>query len=154
MKGEIYNFILFSDIGTGTSVANKFYFVDWSRLPESRYKLTFNFTSSTLTAATAFDAMLYINELGCSNNVICFAPSGSTAQNAGFIGFIRNYSAIAYLEVNIIDNPPSYLRSRPRDNQINVRIHQNLVTQTTDYTPLPARYTIILSLEQLDDDIE
>ena len=39
MKGEIYNFILFSDIGTGT-VANKYFFVDWNRLPESRYKLT------------------------------------------------------------------------------------------------------------------
>ncbi len=152
MKGEIYNFILFSDIGTGTSVANKFFFIDWNRLPESRYKLTFNFTSSTLTAATAFDAMLYINELGCVNNTICTAPSGSTAYTAGFIGFIRNYSAIAYLEVNTIDNPPSYLRSRPSDNQINVRIHQNLSNQTNDYTPLPARYTIMLSFEQLDDE--
>ena len=153
MKGEIYNFVLFSDIGTGTSVANKFYFVDWSRLPESRYILKFNFTSSSFTASTTFDAMLYINEIGCSNNVICFAPSGSTAQNGGFIGFIRNYTATSYLEVNTIDNPPSYLRGRPRDNQINVRIHQNIANQTTDYTPLPARYTIILSLEQLDEDI-
>ena len=152
MKGEIYNFILFSDIGTGTSVANKFYFVDWGRLPESRYILKFNFTSSSFTPSTTFDAMLYINEIGCSNNVICFAPSGSTAQNAGFIGFIRNYTATSYLEVNTIDNPPSYLRGRPTDNQINVRIHQNLANQTTDYTPLPARYTIMLSFEQLDDD--
>ncbi len=59
MKGEIYNFILFSYIGTGT-VADKYYFVDWNRLPDSRYKLTFAFTSSTLTIATTFDAMLYI----------------------------------------------------------------------------------------------
>ena len=29
MKGEIYNFVLFSDIGTGT-VANKYFFVDWN----------------------------------------------------------------------------------------------------------------------------
>ena len=152
MKGEIYNFVLFSDIGTGTSVANKFYFVDWGRLPESRYILKFNFTSSSFTPSTTFDAMLYINEIGCSNNIICFAPSGSTAQNAGFFGFIRNYTATSYLEVNTIDNPPSYLRGRPRDNQINIRIHQNLANQTTDYTPLPARYTIILSFEQLDDE--
>jgi len=82
------------------------------------------------------------------------APSGSAAQNAGFIGIIRNYTATTYLETNTIDNPPSYLRSRPRDNQINVRIHQNLSNQTTDYTPLPTRYTLVLSLEQLDDDIE
>ncbi len=100
MKGEIYNFVLFSDIGTGTSVANKFYFVDWGKLPESRYKLTFNFTSSSFTPSTTFDAMLYINEIGCSNNIICFSSTGSTAQNAGFIGFIRNYTATFYLEVN------------------------------------------------------
>ena len=32
MKGEIYNFILHSDIGTGT-VASKSYFVNWNILP-------------------------------------------------------------------------------------------------------------------------
>ena len=153
MKGEIYNFILHSDIGTGSSVANKFFFVDWNRIPDSRYKLTFSFTSSSFVPSTTFDAILYISELGCSNNTICMAPSGSTAQNAGFIGIIRNYAATSYLEVNTIDNPPSYLRSKPRDNQINIRIHQNLSNQTTDYTPLPVRYTIMLSFEQLDDDI-
>ena len=152
MKGEIYNFILHSDIGVGTSVANEYFFVDWSRLPESRYKLTFSFTSSTLTIATTFDAILYIPELGCSNNIRCMPPSGSSAYNAGFIGILRNYTATTYLETNTIDNPPSYLRSRPRDNQINVRIHQNLSTTGTDYTPLPARYTLILSFEQVDDD--
>ena len=152
MKGEIYNFILHSDIGVGTSVANEYFFVNWNILPESRYKLTFAFTSSTLTIATAFDAILYISELGCSNNITCMPPSGSMAYNAGFIGIIRNYTATTYLETNTMDNPPSYLRSRPRDNQINVRIHQNLSTTGTDYTPLPARYTLILSFEQLDED--
>ena len=151
MKGEIYNFILHSDIGVGTSVANEYFFVDWSRLPESRYKLTFSFTSSTLTIATTFDAILYISELGCSNNITCMPPTGSTAYNAGYIGFLRNYGA-NYIDCTINDNPPSYLRSRPSDNQINVRIHQNLATTGTDYTPLPARYTLVLSFEQLDDD--
>ena len=153
MKGEIYNFILFSDVGTGTSVANKSYFIDWNRLPNSRYKLTFSFTSSTLTIATTFDAMLYISELGCCNNTICMSQTGSSAFNAGFIGIIRNYSVTTYLETNTIDNPPSFLRSRPSDNLINVKINQNLATTETAYTPLPARYTLILSFEQLDEDI-
>ena len=152
MKGEIYNFILHSDIGTGTSVANKFFFVDWNRIPDSRYKLTFSFTSSTLTIATAFDAILYINELGCCNNTTCMAQFGSTSLNSGFIGILRNYTATTYLETNIIDNPPSFLRSRPNTNQITVNIRQNLATQITAYTPLPTRYTLILSFEQLDDD--
>ena len=152
MKGEIYNFILFSDIGTGTSVANKYFFIDWARLPDSRYKLTFSFTSSTVALSTTFEAMLYISELGCSNNTVVFVPSGSSAYNAGFIGLLRDSTNAAYIQANIIDNPPSFIRNRPTSNQINVRIHQNLSTLGTDYTPLPTRYTLILSFEQLDED--
>ena len=150
MKGEIYNFILFSDIGTGT-VASKSYFIDWNRLPQSRYKLTFAFTSSTLTVATTFDGMLYVPELGCVNNTIIYSPSGSTAYYNGCIGLLRNYST-NYIENNIYDNPPSYLQSKPATNQISVHIHQNTTPVETAYTPLPARYTLILSFEQLDDD--
>jgi hypothetical protein len=152
MKGEIYNFVLHSDIGRGTTTASKSFFIDWNRLPNSRYKLTFAFTSSTLTIATTFDAMLYISELGCCNNTICMDSAGSSAYNAGFIGIIRNYSVTTYLETNIMDNPPSFLRSRPSDNLVNVNIRQNLATTETAYTPVPARYTLILSFEQLDDD--
>ena len=68
------------------------------------------------------------------------------------ISFSCPPSVATYLETSIIDNPPSFLRSRPRDNQIIVNIRQNLATQTTAYTPLPTRYTLILSFEQLDDD--
>ena len=152
MKGEIYNFILFSDIGTGT-VASKSYFINWSRLPESRYKLLFSFTSSTLTVATTFDGMLFVPELGCVNNTIVNSPTGINSYYNGCIGLLRNYST-NYIENNIYDNPPSYLRSRPNTNQIIVNINQNLATQITAYTPLPTRYTLILSFEQLDDDIE
>ena len=152
MKGEIYNFILFSDVGTGTSVANKYFFVDWNRLPDSRYKLTFAFTSSTVTLSTTFEAMLYISELGCCNNTVVFPQSGSSAYNAGFIGFLRDSTNATYIQTNTIDNPPSFLRNRPTSNQINIRIHQNLSTLGTDYTPLPTRYTLILSFEQLDED--
>ena len=154
MKGEIYNFILHFDVGTGTSVASKTYFIDWNRIPNSRYKLTFSFTSSSLAIATAFDAMLYINELGCCNNTTCMGQFGSLSLNPGFIGILRNYTIVTYLETNITDNPPSYLRARPRDNQIIVNINQNLASQITAYTPLPTRYTLILSFEQLDEDIE
>jgi len=151
MKGEIYNFVFYSDIGSGT-VASKSYFVDWGMLPNSRYKVTFSFTSSTLTIATTFDAMLFIPELGCSNNTIVNSSTGNGAYYNGFIGIIRNYTVTTYLETNIIDNPPSFLRSRPNSNQITVHIHQNLSAIQTAYTPLPARYTLVLSLEQLDDD--
>jgi len=153
MKGEIFNFILFSDIGTGT-VAAKTYFVDWNRLPDSRYKLSFTFTSSTLVDATGYEAVLYIPELGCVNNTICFSQTGNAAYAAGCIGILRDSSNAAYIQSNITDNPPSFLRSRPTTNLINVKIKENLSTTETDYTPLPARYTLILSLEQLDEDYD
>ena len=153
MKGEIYNFILHSDVETGTSVAAKSFYIDWNRIPNSRYKLTFSFTSSTLTVATTFDANLYISELGCCNNTICMNSTASTAFNAGFIGILRNVT-VNYIDTNTMDNPPSFLRPRPSDNVINVKINQNLATTETAYTPLPAKYTLILSFEQLDDDIE
>jgi len=152
MKGEIYNFILFSDVGTGTSVATKSFYVNWDRLPDSRYKLTFAFTSSTLTVATTFEAMLYIPELGCVNNTICFSQTGNAAYNAGCLGLLRDSTNAAYIQANIIDNPASFLRNRPSTNQINVKIRENLSTTETDYTPLPTRYTLILSFEQLDED--
>ena len=79
------------------------------------------------------------------------AQSGSSAYNAGFIGILRNVT-VNYIDTNIIDNPPSYLRSKPTSNQISVHIHQNTSTIETAYTPLPARYTLILSFEQLDED--
>jgi hypothetical protein len=53
---------------------------------------------------------------------------------------------------SIIDNPPSFLRNRPTQTQINVKIRENISTTETDYTPLPTRYTLILSFEQLDED--
>jgi len=150
MKGEIYNFVFYSDIGSGT-VASKSYFVDWGRLPNSRYKVTFSFTSSTLVVATTFDGMLFIPELGCSNNTIINSPTGTNAYYNGFIGLLRNYST-NYIENGILDNPPSFLRSKPTSNQIYIHIHQNTTPIETAYTPLPARYTLVLSLEQLDDD--
>ena len=95
--------------------------------------------------------MLFINEIGCSNNIVCMGPYGSTANNAGFIGIIRDSSNQSYFSTSVNDNPPSYLRGRPNTNQITVRIHRNNALIETDYTPLPDKYTLILSLEQLED---
>ena len=142
MKGEIYNFVLFSSIGDGT-VANKSFFVDWSILPESRYKLTFSFASSTLSNSTSYEAMLFINEIGCSNNIVCMGPYGSTAKNAGFIGIIRDNINMGFLSTNLTDNPPSYLRGRPTANQITVKINRNYTDVDLEYDPLPDKYTLI-----------
>jgi hypothetical protein len=95
--------------------------------------------------------MLFIPELWCSNNTIINSPTGNNAYYNGFIGILRNYST-NYIENGILDNPPSFLRSKPNSNQIYIHIHQNLSPIETAYTPLPTRYTLILSLEQLDDD--
>ena len=58
---------------------------------------------------------------------------------------------MGYLSTNLTDNPPSYLRGRPTTNQITVKINRNYTDVETDYDPLPEKYTLILSLEQLED---
>jgi hypothetical protein len=150
MKGEIFNFVFFSEIGSGT-VADKLFFVNWGNMPESTYKLTFSFVSSTLTVSDTFEAMLFINELGCSNNIVCNGPFTFQGLNGGYIGILRDNVNELYLGSSINDNPPSFLRGRPTANQINVRIHRNNATMGTDYSPLPAKYTLVLSFEQLND---
>ena len=150
MKGEIFNFVLFSDIGTGT-VADKIFYIDWNVLPESRYKLTFSFVSSTLAVATTYEAMLFINELGCSSNIICNGPYSHTGLNGGYIGILKDNVNEAYLASSINDNPPSFLKNKPATNQVNVKIHRNNSSLNNDYTPLPAKYTLVLSFEQLDE---
>ena len=150
MKGEIFNFVLFSDIGTGT-VADNIDFLDWNVLPESRYKLTFSFVSSTLTVATTYEAMLFINELGCSSNIVCNGSYSHTGLNGGYIGILKDNVNEAYLASSINDNPPSFLKNKPATNQVNVKIHRNNSSLNNDYTPLPAKYTLVLSFEQLDE---
>ena len=77
-------------------------------------------------------------------------PYGSTAKNAGFIGILRDNSNMGFLSTNLTDNPPSYLRGRPTANQITVKINRNYTDVDIEYDPLPNKYTLILSLEQLD----
>ena len=63
-------------------------------------------------------------------------PSGTGASN--------------YLMAVETDNPPIYLNRRPTNNNIQVQIHQNIITQMTDYTPAPVKYTLCLCLRAVE----
>lgn len=154
MKGEIYNYILYSTIGTGAT-NNKSYFVDWGKMPESRYKMTFTCTCQSLSIVDANDQpSIFINELGISNNVLCPPPTSSGGLNSGFIGTLStviNDSGTETQQLTTINaNPPSFLRSKPRENIITVRIHKNTAAITANYDNMH-NYTLILSFEQLDE---
>ena len=58
---------------------------------------------------------------------------------------------VAYLASRINDNPPSFLKNKPATNQVNVKIHRNNSSLNIDYSPLPDKYTLVLSFEQLDE---
>jgi hypothetical protein len=110
-----------------------------------------SFVSSTLAVAPTFEAMLFINEIGCSNNIVCNGPFAFQGYSGGYIGILRDNVNELFLGSSITDNPPSFLRARPTANQINVKIHRNNASLGTDYAPLPAKYTLVLSFEQLND---
>jgi hypothetical protein len=154
MKGEIYNYILYSKIGTG-STSNKSFFVDWGRMPESRYKMTFTCSCQSFTIDdTTEQPSVFINELGISNNILCPSPTSSGGLNSGFIGTLStviNDSGTDNQQLTTIHaNPPSFLRSKPREYTITVRIHKNTAVLNANYEVMD-NYTMILSFEQLDD---
>jgi hypothetical protein len=151
MKGEIYNYVLYSKIGTGTT-SNKSYFINWGNMPDSRYKLTFTCACQELTISnTSQQPSVFINELGVSNNILCAPPTSSGSYNSGFIGTLSTLIHNGDQQLTTINaNPPSFLRSKPRENIITVRIRENTETINTDYDVMD-NYTMILSFEQLDD---
>lgn len=158
-KNRIYNFCLNSNFGGNTPATSSTFFVDWSVLPEGEYKVSFTFssafTSPDLTDTTT--AVIYL-DLGQSSTSI-IEPSAALSANTyrgGFLGCLRPTSFstggvaltdyVTYLYADTVSNPPVYILSRPRNNNVSVDIHTSSLTTTTNYSPIGA-YVLTLSFE-------
>ena len=159
--GKIFNYVLNSQIASttaGLTIGEHFY-VDWSYLPNTPYKVSFSFMSANQISTNATVANIY-TDLGqgstvmlASSNYPTTATAGATYR-AGFLGCleIRSYTnstptSGSYLYASTTTNPPIYLNSRPQNNDVFVEIHTNASTTETNYAPIPVQYTMILSLE-------
>ena len=147
--GRIYNFLFNSTKGSGT-IESKTYFMNWSMLPEGRYKGTFSFITASGTTTVACCNIFM--DLGQDLSYPAMSPTGAQLSSGYFyIGSagVTSIGVNTYLYTNSIDNPPFTLLGRPTQNQVNIRILQNDANQSAYPTDLA--YTLTLSLELLDE---
>jgi len=156
--GKIYNFVLNSQIASAVSAYTfeEEFFIDWSALPKSKYKVLFSFMSANQISTNVSVANIYL-DLGQGSSVKLATPTGRTSLKSSFLGCleIRSYTnstpaSGSYLCASTTTNPPIYLDSRPNNNNVLVQIDQSATTTDVTYLPISGQYTLILSLESLE----
>ena len=154
-KGRTYNFCLNSNFGGATPATSSTFFIDWSVLPEGEYKVSFTFTSAITTTdlGSTANAVLYL-DLGQASTSIIESSSAlsNNTYRGGFLGCLRQTSYanaadfVTYLYADTNTNPPVYIFTRPRNNNVSVDIHTSSTTTTTNFSPIGA-YVLTLSFE-------
>ena len=149
MPKEIFNIVFNSDLATGTTV-NDYYFFDWSKLPNVPYQVSFTFFSA-FAATTATSVANVFVDLGCSNTFFAGSPNGDSSSSSMYLGSLKvSNISTNFLACSENDNTPIYLRNRPTNNNVLVQIHRNINNQTTDYVSPPGRYTLCLCFRALE----
>jgi hypothetical protein len=147
MVKKIYNVILQSAIGDGTTTSNETFFYDWTQIPDVPYYLTFSFMSAVAGLTFTQVASIYI-DLSQSNNLLATSQfSGPSAYKGQFLGNLP-YAFVSpnnYLVAENNSNPPTYLNGRPRSNNFTVGIYSTLAVE---YTPPAGAYCLILSFRE------
>ena len=151
MVKKIHNVIFCSDVGNGPNTTSDTFFYDWTQIPDVPYKVIFTFISGIATFANTSVPTIFI-DLGQSNNQIAMAQNGSNINyNNSFLGSLFYYGSGVNLQLSadVSTNPPTFINSRPKSNNITVEIHRNLAPFTADYNYTPTAYTLILSFEEI-----
>jgi hypothetical protein len=150
-KGKTYVFVFQSVLGVGVST-NEHFFVDWSRIPNKPYRCTFTFSSASFTVDTTVVPNVFMDLAG---EATIFANNANVIVNGrtGYLGMLSwsGNGAGQHLLARLNDNVPTYLDSRPFNNNVNVAIVTNTGNQITPYPTNPAQWTLNLCLEQLED---
>ena len=159
--GKIFNYVLNSAIAStaGAATAGEHFYIDWSYLPNTPYKVSFTYMSANLVPLNTTAANVYI-DLGQGSTVMIASSNTNGVATVGktyraiFLGNleVRTFSSAsgniqAYLYAATTTNPPIYINSRPLNNDVYVEIHSNTTNIETDYSPNSGQYTLILSLE-------
>ena len=148
----IYNIILESSLGVGPGNYGRTYFIDWARLPQGAYKITYTFNSAVVTTVNDIVANLFI-DLGQGQNTIIATGQTGIAYRQNYLGtlFWTGTGANNALYANTTSNPPIYISQRPTNNTVYVEVHTNSSPFETNYTgPDVGRYTLVLSFEKLN----
>ena len=150
--GKIYNIILESSVGTGASSKNKSYYIDWGRLPDGPYKITFAFRTTETAHLNATVANIFVDLGQGMNTVIAQNPSASSTFRSDYLGFllVTGTGNGHILFCDTTTNPPLYIDQKPNNNNVLVQINTNTAPFDTDFGGEVGNYTLILSFEKQD----
>lgn len=145
-RTKSYNIILNSTQGTGTYNTNKTYNIDWSVIPDQKYKLEFTFFSSKVDTTSMTD--LIFVDINFQSNTNCYEATSANTRGAMLlsekIGCIlpTGYNTLSYFYAHNTTNTPCFLDSRPMNKTITVNLES--VTGSS-YLTLPP-YILTLKL--------
>ena len=129
------------------------YAIDWSFLPEGKYKLGYNFISRPTTANDVYQ--IQIPDLGANMNSFNAAKS-TTAISNGILGLAAQWygqsTISSCLFSNYMNSPPIYLSNKPRSNLFTVNIlNYDGSAYTNNGSWNNFDYLLILYFEKIDD---
>jgi len=151
--GKSYNIILESTVGTGGANYGKSYYIDWGRLPQGKYKVSFAFTSAVVATVNATVANLFVDLGQGLNTFIAQNPSASSSYRHNYLGFLLQTGTGAgnSLYSDAFINPPVYIDQLPTNNTVVVEIRKNTAPFDSYYdAPDVGQYTLILHFEKQD----
>ena len=148
MVKKIYNVVLQSAIGDGTTTSNETFFYDWTQIPDVPYIVTFSFMSGFIALVSVGQvASLYVDLSQSYNQLAMSQSSAQSVYRGQFLGNLI-YGVVTannYLYAENNTNPPTYLNGRPQSNNFTVEIRS---APTTDYGPPSAVYCLVLSFQE------
>lgn len=164
--GKIYTIVLNSVQGiaqpytdgantTTTDIRSIGYFYDWSLLPNKKYKLNFNFSTTGHTSTLANTINLY-SDFAQLNTRFATSPVGAitnTRLNYSFLGMAKLtiIGANSYLYADENLNGTIYLDNRPSNNNFSLYILNSDINKSAySSTTLFGNYTLTLSFEELE----
>jgi hypothetical protein len=147
-----WNFVLNSAVGTASGLAgvDESFFIDWSRLPNKPYNLTFTFFTSGTNVLITPLINIFV-DLGQHSQLAVSSLDSQVCGRVGYLGRLiwsgggvnNNFRAA------LTDNPPLYLDGRPTNNNVRVEMLKNDGTYGL-YGAVIGSYTLQLCLEEVD----
>ena len=145
--GDLYN-IVFDSVNSVSSVNIDYFFFNWNKIPQGKYKVTFSFVSGIVPNVNPLVPIVFM-DLGSSKVFIAGNPSNVGNSNSGqFLGTLNTLLSSGgqcYLSSRPQDNPPIYLDSLPSASQVVISIREN----GGDIYDSDFSYILTLSLENI-----
>lgn len=159
MSGKIVNVILSSTNALSGNTQQANYFVDWSAIlkDNKKYIMHFTYLGGTNTYLGTKLPILYA-DLQTSN----VFSKGIGAYPTQILGFLKpivlvGASNYCYFQAEDNTNTPTYLTTRPTNNNFTISIYDNASNPSpfldNATTPaIPAPYVMILSFREVDEE--